>query len=98
MKNEKVVWNDIQIIKVDKANTNSFYYKTDFDAAEYEEVNVRAKQRGRFSNIGECNLNKSYVTPPSISEKTKGHLMELCKKNLIKKVHHKFYQDLVDQN
>lgn len=94
---KKVIWNDIQAIKVDKNSPGSFFYKTDFND-EFEEVCIKGTTRQcTASSETALVLKKAYTKPPSISDKTKQHLLELCNKNLIKPVHHKFFKDLINQ-
>lgn len=95
--NQKVLWNDIQEIRVEQNSPISFYCKTDFDA-DYEQINVQDKQRGQRFNIKNCNLDQAFIRAPSISAKTKEHLTELCSKNIIKKVYQQFYNSLVAQD
>ena len=97
VKNDKVLWNDIQVIKVEQDNPTSFFYKTNFDDA-FEQINVHQKQRGQPFNIKSCTLEKAFAKAPGISSKTKEHLAELCSKNIIKKVYHPFYNSLFTEN
>lgn len=40
-KREKVVWNDIKVLKVDKSQPNSLFYKSDYDQEEFNEIDLR---------------------------------------------------------
>lgn len=95
-RDKKVVWNDIQAIKVDKNYPGSFFYKTEFDD-DFEEVSIKGTTRRSASLEMNLDLKKAYTKPPAISHKTKQHLLELCNKNLIKPIHHKFFKDLVNE-
>lgn len=93
-KEEKIVWNNIKIFKVQKGYQHSIFYKTSFDAKDFDECNVRRKMRGHPPLISALELKKAFQEPPPITKKKKKHLLSLCKGNLIPKVHHKFYEDL----
>ena len=97
VKGEKVIWNNIQILKVSKDSPGIIFYKNAYNSEAFEEIKVQTVKHGRpsLSAInGVYNLKPAYQKPPTISDKTKSHLMELCKKNLIKKVHHPFFENL----
>lgn len=98
LKNEKVLWNNIQVLKIEQNSPTLFFYKTDYDAPDYEQINIQDKQRGTPFNIKNCKLDKAFIKAPSISAKTKEHLTELCSKNIIKKVYHPFYKSLLTSN
>ncbi|XP_031335082.1 uncharacterized protein LOC116164961 [Photinus pyralis] len=95
-KQEKVVWNEIQVLRVEKNYPTSFFYKTDFDFLEYEQINIQEKLR-RCIDISACYPEKAFVKAPSISQKTKEHLAYLCAKNAIKKVYHGFYNNIIGE-
>lgn len=90
--NEKVVWGDIQILKVEREFPNIVFYKTDYEAIEYKKIDLSSRRPCDLNNLP---LKKAYSTRPVLGDKTKLHLLELCNKNLIEKVHQPFYFDLL---
>lgn len=91
--NEKVVWGDIQVLKVEKHVPDTVFYKTNYEASEYKKIELSNTRRS--CNLENFVLQKAYSTHPVLGDKTKQHLLELCNKNLIEKVHQPFYLDLV---
>ncbi|KAF2896869.1 hypothetical protein ILUMI_09308 [Ignelater luminosus] len=88
VKGEKVIWNDIQILKVAKDSSGVILYKNSYNSEEFKEIKVLMIKRGRSSSSAiydVYNLKPAYRERPTISDKTKSHLMELCQKNLIPK-------------
>ncbi|KAK4883365.1 hypothetical protein RN001_006684 [Aquatica leii] len=90
--NEKVVWSDIHVFRVKKDFPDTILYKTDFDSDVYKKIYLSSR---RSYNLSEFILQKAYSTHPVLTDKTKEHLLELCDKNLIAKVHQPFYHDLL---
>ncbi|KAK5646174.1 hypothetical protein RI129_004638 [Pyrocoelia pectoralis] len=88
--NEKVVWNDIHVFRVEKDFPDTVFYKTDFDSDGYKKIDLSSR---RSCNLSEFVLQEAYSTHPVLRDKTKEHLLELCDKNLIVKVHQPFYRD-----
>lgn len=82
-----MIWNEIQVLKVEKESPNKIFYKVNMDE-EYKEIDLSSR---RTQSLKDTALTNAYDMPPSLKEKNKEHLLDLCKKNLIEKVHQPFY-------
>lgn len=83
IQNKKVCWGDIKILQFRKNAQNSVFYKTNYEADQFDEILVnRSNRRGvTESNRGNIELQKAYTGPLSVSKKKKDGLLSLCQKN-----------------
>lgn len=89
--NEKIVWNNIQVFRVEKKYPGKVFYKTDIQSQTFSTIDLTNR---RFSDMSQVVLQKAYAVPPAVKEKTKEHLLELCRMNLVGKVHQQYYKNL----
>lgn len=68
------MWNDIQVLKAEKASPNKIFYKVKFED-ECEEIDLSSR---RTQTLEDTVLANAYDTPPSLKEKTKESFLELC--------------------
>ena len=90
-KGEKVIWNEIKEIKVEKEMPYLLKYKTSFQDNEYNVIKVHRWQRGRS---GSHELIPAYRQATGINATKKKDLIALCEANHIKSQYHDFYKNL----
>ncbi|KAL4149372.1 hypothetical protein QTP88_003333 [Uroleucon formosanum] len=88
---EKVLWNSIKVIKIDKMNPLIMKYKTSYSQDSFKIVNIRQKKRKPLNLIPEI---KILDTPAKISNEKKKDLLSLCHSGAIPKNHWAFYESL----
>lgn len=91
---QTVNWNDIKILKMEKFNTTSFWYKTSYKEACYKEVDIRNKRK-KMTNISEVTLKAAYSTKQELSENKKKDLKDLLTKSLIPSYYADFYNSII---
>jgi hypothetical protein len=90
-KGEKVFWNEIKVVTIEKKNLNKIFYKRSYTEENYNIIDVRKKTR---TKTGEIALIPAYSEPPAIPNNKKKDLLSLCEQNLIPKKHHQFFMSL----
>jgi len=88
---EKVLWNSIKVIKIDKINPLIMKYKTSYSQDSFKIVNIRQKKRKPLNLILKI---KILDTPAKISNEKKKDLLSLCHSGAIPKNHWAFYESL----
>ena len=91
---EKVIWNDISEIMVEKASPYVLFYKTSYKDKEYKQIAVTKRKRGKPNQVLSVQIKPAFRKQPKISAAKKKDLLSLCSQNLIPKVHHNFYNNL----
>ena len=91
---EKVYWNNIRIVKVEKCHPGIIFYKNTYENDEFMKINVNMKKKGRRSSGIPYNIKLAYAEKPKITENKKRDLLSLCDSNHIPKVYHSFYKNL----
>lgn len=88
---EKVLWNEVKIVKVCKNEPDYILYKTNYEENEYKKIFIREKVRSKKQPI---TLNPCYEGNVTISEKKKQDLIQLCNDEQIPRIHHDFFKNL----
>lgn len=98
--NEKIVWNDVKIVRVEKTKPNIIFYKTSYGQADFKSIDVRpnAKRLRNQEQKTLFELAPAYRQAPRIDAKKKKDLLDLCKENAIISVYWPFYQSLSDNS
>lgn len=69
-----------------------FFFKTSYSSEEFKMVDIRTKKMKKIAPI----LKNAYASKIQLSDVKKLHLMQLCKKNVIPKVHFEnFYKQVL---
>lgn len=95
--NEKVVWNDIKLVRVEKEKPYIIFYKTSYEQEHFKSINIKSKVRG-INKEQKIELIPAYKNAPPIAVAKKQHLLELCRDNSIKQVDWPFYENLRAHN
>ncbi|XP_030759330.1 uncharacterized protein LOC115884790 [Sitophilus oryzae] len=89
---------DASVIRVEKENLNSFFYKISFKDINYKSVKINNERRTRtplnIASLVNYNLQKAYTAALPISKKKYDDLMFLLRTNAINKTHSNFYESL----
>lgn len=85
---EKVLFNDIKIVKVKKDEPSKIFYKTSYNQEEFNIINIRKKTRTQRVNL---TLVPAYDSAPPIPINKKNDLLSLCNDKLIPRKHHNFF-------
>ena len=106
-KNETFSFGDIKILKFTRENPFTFYYKTSYQAEDFDIVDTfqttgKRNTRGsaaiteeeRIDKMREWTVQKAYNTPIPIAANKKRDLMYLVENNYIKKTYFEFYNSL----
>lgn len=88
---EKVLQNEVKIVKVCKNEPDYILYKTNYEENEYKKIFIREKVRSKKQPI---TLNPCYEGNVTISEKKKQDLIQLCNDEQIPRIHHDFFKNL----
>lgn len=88
---EKVLWQSIKVIQIEKINPTLMKYKTSYSEELFQTINIRQKMRKPLTSIPEV---KTLTTPVKISIDKKKDLLSLCHSNAIPKNHWAFYESL----
>lgn len=98
--NEKVVWKDVRIVKVEKMQPYIIFYKTSYSQYNFKSIDVRQNSKHLRNNQEQkkTKLLPAYKKAPSIDAKKKENLLELCKENAIKQVYWPFYKGLSEKS
>lgn len=80
---------DMKIIKIEKSNPYTIFYKTSYSQNEFLETRLRSPR-----NKQQIELNSPYQTRLKISERKKCDLLELLRKNHIPSYYEQFYKNL----
>uniref|UniRef100_A0A2S2NJY1 DUF7869 domain-containing protein n=2 Tax=Schizaphis graminum TaxID=13262 RepID=A0A2S2NJY1_SCHGA len=92
---EKVIWNNIKVLRVEKAQPNTILYKTSFSDTEFKKINLyHGGARGRNPSLANYTLKQAYTQKNKISVNKKRDLMSLCQDNYIPNIYHDFYKSL----
>lgn len=98
--NEKIVWNDVKIVRVEKTQPDIIFYKTSYAQADFKSIDVRQNAK-RLRNQDQRTLFElvpAYKKAPPIDSKKKKDLLDLCKENAIIPVYWPFYESLSDNS
>lgn len=70
---EKVYWNNIRIVKVEKSHPGIIFYKNTYEDGEFMKININnIKKKGRRSSINKTyNIKLAYTEKPKITENKK---------------------------
>jgi len=82
---------EIKVLKVQKDNLNSFFYKHSYGEVDFMEAIIIRKAKMLCKNVP---LKPAFNQKPGISEAKKNDLMRLIDKNLIPRVYKTFYDSL----
>lgn len=95
MDNERVIWKDVSIVRVEKTQPYIIFYKTSYSQNNFKSINVRYNPK-QLRNIEQkkTTLLPAYKKAPSIAAKKMENLLELCKENAIRPVYWPFYKGL----
>lgn len=80
---------DMKIIKIEKINPYTIFYKTSYSQNEFLETRLRSPR-----NKQQIELNSPYQTRLKISERKKYDLLQLLRKNHIPSYYEQFYKNL----
>lgn len=89
MDGEKIIWNDIKILKTIKRENGKVFYKTSYQDEDFKILDTREKMRSKVNNNIE--LQPCYTQAPVLPHNKKADLLSLCNDNLIPVVHQDFY-------
>lgn len=90
---EDVNWNNLCVLRVEKAEPNVMFYKTSYTQENYGRINIAQRMiRRRRNSIPE--LKKAYTRPPAISRAKIDDLLSLCRNNSIPYQYWQFYESL----
>lgn len=105
---ERIMFNDIKKIRVEKDKPSSFFYKTSYSDQDYGQINLNevfessSKRRKTKKNppvktvidINKLKLKKAYKGKFNIAETKKRGLLSLVKKNVTPNFDKHFYENL----
>lgn len=88
-------WNNIHSFQYRKEEPNKIFFKYEISQREYNSIDIRSGRRGaKLRNMKNYHLRPLYSSLVPISDAKFKDLMDLCKKNVIPRVHHDFYSQL----
>lgn len=90
---ETILWNDLKVLKFDKAEMFHFYYKTSYSDEMFSQIDMRNKRKKMmgFNEIVIKQLNEHAL---ELKENKKRDLKDLVRKNLIPSIYASFYNTL----
>lgn len=92
---KKFNFNDIAIVKVERAHLDRFFYKTSYKETQFQSVIVRnSKTRKRLSQLDEYSLVPVYSESISITKKKFDDLQSLLQNKSIPSAHNQFFSSL----
>lgn len=92
---QKINFNDIVILKVERSHLDRFFYKTSYKEDEFKSVIIRTtKTRKSIGQLEDYSLKPSYSEPLPISKKKFEDLQSLLHSSAIPAAHHNFFQSL----
>lgn len=95
---QKVLWNDLKVIKVSKKHPDRLFYKTSYEQLDFGEIIVMNKTRNAKKKSDGLKLSKLYSEPPGISKEKKKDLIQLCDNKLIPENYQYFFKQLKVSN
>lgn len=93
----KFNFNDIRIVKVERAHLDRFFYKMSYKEPEFQAVVIRdtkTRQRKKLNKLEEYNLVPAYSGPLPISKRKFSDLQSLLQNKSIPAAHKLFYTSL----
>ncbi|CAF4819823.1 unnamed protein product [Pieris macdunnoughi] len=98
----KMPWNRVTEVVVKAENPFRVFYKTTYQDDAYKWIDCvkqpKATRNRRESNINIDNISLAYQTPIPIDKNKYKDLMDLCKKLVIPKEYHLFFNNLIPNN
>ena len=92
---EKVKWNDIKVLRVEKEHSRAFFYKTSYEDVEFKKVMVK-KTRNTIDAFN-VNLVPAYEKMFPLTDVKKAALKTLCERNIIPKIYYEqFYKHIFE--
>ncbi|KAJ8914399.1 hypothetical protein NQ315_017493 [Exocentrus adspersus] len=92
--NEKVKWQKIKIIETNPRYPDTILFKYEYEASEYNRINLLQKGRKRMQEKNDYLMKPLYRTLVPIKKKKYEHLLFLCNKLVIPSQYHDFFQGL----